>query len=55
VAAAVADEAIDALDAPIRRLTGLDAPVPFAPHLEAMAVPSVDRIIDEATRLVGAR
>jgi pyruvate/2-oxoglutarate/acetoin dehydrogenase E1 component len=53
VAAAVADEAIDALDAPVRRLTGPDHAIPFAPHLEAQVVPSVDRIVAEARLMVG--
>ncbi len=54
VAAEVADEALDALDAPIRRLTGPDSPIPFAPHLEAEALPTVDDIVGEALRLTGA-
>jgi acetoin:2,6-dichlorophenolindophenol oxidoreductase subunit beta len=53
VGAAVADVALGALDAPIRRVTGPATPMPFAPHLEASLVPSVDRILAEARRLVG--
>lgn len=52
VAAAIADGALDALDAPVRRLTGPNTPIPFAPHLEAEVVPTVDRIVAEARRLV---
>jgi pyruvate dehydrogenase E1 component beta subunit len=52
VAAAIADGAIDALDGPVRRLTGPLEPIPFAPHLEAQVVPTVERITDEARRLV---
>jgi pyruvate dehydrogenase E1 component beta subunit len=52
VAAAVADDAIDALDAPVRRITGPNEPIPFAPHLEAQVVPTVERIADAARRLV---
>jgi pyruvate dehydrogenase E1 component beta subunit len=55
VAAAVADEAFDALDAPVRRLTGPETPIPFAPHLEAEALPTVNTIVGEVRRLVGAR
>ncbi len=54
VAAAVADEALDALDAPIRRLTGPDHPMPFAPHLEAALVPTAERICQVARELTGA-
>jgi pyruvate dehydrogenase E1 component beta subunit len=53
VAAAVADRAIDRLDAPVRRITGPEHGIPFAPHLEAQVVPSVDRIVTEARSLVG--
>jgi pyruvate dehydrogenase E1 component beta subunit len=53
VAAAVADGAIDALDGPVRRLTGPTHAIPFAPHLEASVVPTVERIVAEARRLTG--
>jgi len=52
VAAAIADGAIYDLDGPVRRLTGGATPIPFAPHLEAQVVPTVERIADEALRLV---
>ena len=54
VAAAVADEAIGSLDAPVRRLAGSDAPLPFAPHLERELVPNAERIAAEVRSLVGA-
>lgn len=46
VAAAVAEQALDALDAPVRRLTGPDQPLPFAPHLEEQLIPSAALIAD---------
>ncbi len=52
VAAAVAGDAFDQLDAPIRRLTGPDTPIPFAPHLEAALIPDRDRIATAARSLV---
>jgi pyruvate dehydrogenase E1 component beta subunit len=51
VGATVADEAIGSLDAPIKRLSGADHPVPFAPHLESTIVPSADRIAASAAAL----
>lgn len=36
VAAVVADEAFDCLDAPVRRVGGLDTPIPFSRPLEAL-------------------
>lgn len=54
VAAAVADRAIDALDGPVRTITGPDQPIPFAPHLEALVVLTAERIVAEARKLMGA-
>ncbi|MBO8191563.1 alpha-ketoacid dehydrogenase subunit beta [Streptomyces oryzae] len=53
IAARIADsEAFGCLRAPVRRLSGLDVPVPYAPQLERAAVPQVPDIVAEATRLV---
>ncbi len=38
--------------APIRRLSGLDIPIPYAPQLETSAVPQVDGIVDAARSLM---
>jgi len=47
----VESPAIFHLLAPIRRLCGLDVPIPYAPQLETAAVPQVDGIV-EAARLL---
>ncbi len=44
IAALVADRAFDALKAPIRRVTAPHTPVPFAPSLEKLYIPSPERI-----------
>jgi pyruvate dehydrogenase E1 component beta subunit len=44
-------EAFDYLDAPIRRLAGLDMPIPYNRTLEYHAVPQVEDIIEEARNL----
>ncbi|MEV4649546.1 alpha-ketoacid dehydrogenase subunit beta [Saccharopolyspora sp. NPDC049357] len=41
-----------ALRAPIRRLCGLDVPIPYAPQLEKAAVPQTPDIVAAATELV---
>jgi pyruvate/2-oxoglutarate/acetoin dehydrogenase E1 component len=46
-----ASEAFDYLDAPIRRLTGLDIPIPYNRDLEYHAVPQVENIVEQARRL----
>lgn len=53
IAALVAEEAFDDLDAPPRRLAGLETPIPYAQHLELSVVPQVDDIIRAAKELVG--
>ncbi len=44
-------EAFDYLDAPILRLGGAEAPIPYNPDLERLAVPQTDTIADAARRL----
>jgi pyruvate/2-oxoglutarate/acetoin dehydrogenase E1 component len=38
--------------APVRRLCGLDVPIPYAPQLERSVVPQVDSIVDAARGLI---
>jgi pyruvate dehydrogenase E1 component beta subunit len=52
VAEIVSGEAFDYLDAPVRRLAGLDMPIPYNRELERAAVPQVEDIVREARRLV---
>ena len=44
ISAQVTERAFDELDAPIRRLNGLQTPVPYSPPLEAALVPTRERI-----------
>jgi 2-oxoisovalerate dehydrogenase E1 component beta subunit len=44
IAATIAEEAFEDLDAPVRRLTAPDAPVPFSPVLEKAFIPQVDDV-----------
>ncbi len=52
IAAMVADEGFDTLDAPIKRVTAPHTPVPFSPPLEQFYVPSPDRIADAVREIV---
>jgi pyruvate/2-oxoglutarate/acetoin dehydrogenase E1 component len=45
IAATVAQEAFENLDAPVRRVAAPDAPVPFAPVLEKAFIPQVDDVV----------
>ncbi len=54
IAARIAEsEAFDYLDAPIKRLAGLDIPVPYNRNLERHMVPQVENIVAAARELVG--
>ena len=52
IAAIVAEEAFDDLDAPPRRVAGLETPIPYAQHLERSVIPQVDDIVKAAKELV---
>lgn len=45
IAAQVMEQAFDYLDAPVQRVAGLDAPVPYYTKLENLVYPSVDDIV----------
>jgi acetoin:2,6-dichlorophenolindophenol oxidoreductase subunit beta len=45
-------EAFDYLDAPVRRLAGLDMPIPYNRNLEYHAVPQIENIVEEARKIV---
>jgi pyruvate dehydrogenase E1 component beta subunit len=45
IAAIVCEEGFDYLDAPIKRVTSPDTPIPFAPILESAFIPSEEKII----------
>jgi 2-oxoisovalerate dehydrogenase E1 component beta subunit len=45
IAATIAQEAFENLDAPVRRVAAPDTPVPFAPVLEKAFIPQVDDVV----------
>lgn len=52
VARIMESEAFGYLDAPVRRLAGLDIPIPYNRELEHHTVPQVGKIVEEARKLV---
>ena len=52
LAAIIAEEAFEYLDAPVTRVASLDTPVPYAPPLEAAFLPSVTKVVEAAKRLI---
>ncbi len=53
IAARVAEEALEYLDAPIVRLNSPDMPVPFSAKLELEYMVNADKIVDAVSKLVG--
>jgi pyruvate dehydrogenase E1 component beta subunit len=52
ISCVVAEEAIDYLDAPIKRVTGADTPIPFSPPLEHYVIPDEKAIIKAVKEVV---
>jgi pyruvate/2-oxoglutarate/acetoin dehydrogenase E1 component len=52
VAALVSSEAFEDLDAPVRRLTAADVPIPFSPPLEQAVLPQLDDMKEACDELL---
>jgi pyruvate/2-oxoglutarate/acetoin dehydrogenase E1 component len=52
IAAVVAEEALDYLDAPMKRVTEPDTPIPFSPPLEQYVIPDEKAIIKAVKEVV---
>jgi pyruvate dehydrogenase E1 component beta subunit len=46
ISAEVMERAFDYLDAPVKRVSGADVPMPYAKNLENLAIPGVKQIVD---------
>jgi pyruvate dehydrogenase E1 component beta subunit len=54
IAAFITEQGFDELDAPVARVTGANAPMPYAKNLERLKTPSRERIVDALRKLCGA-
>jgi pyruvate/2-oxoglutarate/acetoin dehydrogenase E1 component len=54
IAAFITENAFDDLDAPVERVTGANAPMPYAKNLERAKTPSKEKIVAAVRRTVGA-
>ena len=52
VASLVSEQAFESLDAPVRRLTAPDVPIPFSPPLAAAVLPQLDDMKEAARELL---
>jgi len=55
IAAFITEQAFDDLDAPVERVTGASAPMPYAKNLERAKTPSKDKILDAIRKVCYAR
>ena len=53
IAARISEECFDYLEDPVIRIAGEDVPIPVSPALESAAVPQVDLIVRNVTKLLG--
>lgn len=53
IAAVIADKGFDLLDAPVKRLTTPDVPIPFSPPMEKFVLPDDAKIVTAVKELIG--
>ena len=53
IVATVSEHALWELDAPIKRVCGVEVPIPYAQHLEMASIPQVDGIVTAVLEVVG--
>jgi pyruvate dehydrogenase E1 component beta subunit len=51
IAAFITESAFDDLDAPVARITGANAPMPYAKNLERLKTPSREKLVEALRRL----
>ena len=51
IASFITEQAFDDLDAPVERVTGANAPMPYARNLERLKTPTKEKIIDAVRRV----
>lgn len=52
IAALIVDEAFDYLDAPVKRVGGLEVPMPYSKKLERAVIPTVDTVLEKAHKVL---
>ena len=54
IASFITEQAFDDLDAPVERVTGANAPMPYARNLEKLKTPTKERIVEAIRRVCDA-
>jgi acetoin:2,6-dichlorophenolindophenol oxidoreductase subunit beta len=55
IATMIMEEAFDYLDAPVKRVSALDVPIPYAPALESTVIPQEKHITEAVLEIVGQK
>lgn len=53
IASSIQEKIFDYLDAPVKRLAGIEVPIPASPALEPLVVPNKDKIVDFIEEMLG--
>jgi pyruvate/2-oxoglutarate/acetoin dehydrogenase E1 component len=53
IASSIQEKLFDYLDAPVKRLAGIEVPIPASPALEPLVVPNKDKIVDFIEEMLG--
>ena len=51
ISALLSEHAFDHLDSPVRRVGGINVPLPYASNLETLALPQTDNIVKVAKKI----
>lgn len=52
IAAQIQDKMFDYMDAPVKRVSAMDVPLPYAKEIELMALPSAQKVIDAVKEIL---
>jgi pyruvate dehydrogenase E1 component beta subunit len=52
IAAQIQDKMFDYMDAPVKRVSALDVPLPFAAEIELMALPNAQKVVDAVKEIL---
>lgn len=52
IAAQIQDNCFDYMDAPVKRVSAMDVPLPFAREIELMALPNVQKVLDAVEEIL---
>jgi pyruvate/2-oxoglutarate/acetoin dehydrogenase E1 component len=53
IVAMVTEHALWELDAPVRRVCGVEVPIPYAKHLEMASIPQIDGVVEAVHEVMG--